>query len=341
MNKETVTAIVPRRGPESLVPDAVNMSMIAKKLLDSGMWPKFKNEAQVFAAAEYGRELGLGPVMSLNTIFPVNGQLSMMAQAMLAVAHQRAEVTWKVDSSTAKGCSMTFMRPGFDPIKVTFDEADAKAAGLLGKDNWIKYPKAMYLSKASSAGVRQIAPDAIVGLYSIEEMQDISPDIMPAAGEIREVMPEPQKELKAEKKEEPEKEKPSESKTEPKPTTKATPEPKSGTKTKPAEQAKPATTPVKDEKEIVIENIKAMIAKKTFDPKHFKIFLYDFAKTHKVKFVELNRFKNLSFHEGDYNDLCKLILSFEWLSNEYLKWAKTYQPQAEEDSGTGEEPPPF
>ena len=329
MAKEITTAIVPRRGPESLVPDAVNMSMIAKKLLDSGMWPKFKNEAQVFAAAEYGRELGLGPVMSLNTIFPVNGQLSMMAQAMLAVAHQRAEVTWKVDSSTAKGCSMTFMRPGFDPIKVTFDEADAKAAGLLGKDNWIKYPKAMYLSKASSAGVRQIAPDAIVGLYSIEEMQDISPDIMPAAGEIREVMPEPQKELKAEKKEEPEKEASPKPAVEPKPTAKPVPDPKL------------ATTPVKDEKEIVIENIKAMIAKKTFDPKHFKIFLRDFAKDHKVKFVELNRFKNLSFHEGDYNDLQKLLVHFEYMAAKYLEWAKTYQPQVEEDSGTGEEPPPF
>jgi len=329
MNK-TTTAIVPRKETESLVPDAVNMSMIAKKLLDSGMWPKFKNEAQVFAAAEYGRELGIGPVMSLNTIFPVNGQLSMMAGAMLAVANQKAGVTWKVEAWTAKGCTLIFSRPGFDPLKATFDETDAKEAGLLGKDNWRGYSKDMYFSRAATRGVRKIAPDAILGLYSIEEMQDV---IMPSAEDIKEVKTEPEPEN--EKKKEPEKETPPASAAEPKPT------PKSGTKTKPAEQAKPAITPVKDDKERVIENIKAMLAEKTFDPKHFKIFLYDFAKDHKVKFVERNQFKNLSFHEGDYNDLQKLLVHFGYMSDKYLEWAKTYQPQVEETGGTGEEEPPF
>lgn len=183
MTETKETAIVQRR-EDSLVPDAHNMGIIAEKLLKSGMWPQFKSEAQVFAAIEYGRELGLAPVMSLQTIFPVNGRLSMVAQAMLAIANQRSGVTWKVDSSTKAGCTMTFMRPGFEPIKVTFDEADAKAAGLLGKDNWRNYPKAMYLSKAGSMGVRQIAPDAVLGLYSKDELEDLAPDIMPAAGEV-------------------------------------------------------------------------------------------------------------------------------------------------------------
>jgi len=338
MNK-TTTAIVPRKETESLVPDAVNMSMIAKKLLDSGMWPKFKNEAQVFAAAEYGRELGIGPVMSLNTIFPVNGQLSMMAGAMLAVANQKAGVTWKVEAWTAKGCTLIFSRPGFDPLKATFDETDAKEAGLLGKDNWRGYSKDMYFSRAATRGVRKIAPDAILGLYSIEEMQDV---IMPSAEDIKEVKTEPEPEN--EKKKEPEKETPPASAAEPKPTPKSVSTPKSGTKTKPAEQAKPAITPVKDDKERVIENIKAMLAEKTFDPKHFKIFLYDFAKDHKVKFVERNQFKNLSFHEGDYNDLCKLLVHFDYVSAKYLEWAKLYQPEAKEsvenaEPGEDQEPP--
>ena len=209
MTEKKETAIVPRKEIDSLVPDAENMAKIARKLLESGMWPQFKNEAQVFAAAEYGRELGIPPVMSLNTIFPVKGKLSMTADAMLAVAHQRASVTWKVDSSTAKACTMTFMRPGFEPIKVTFDEADAKAAGLLGKDNWVNYPKAMYLSKAKSSGVRIIAPDSTLGLYSIDEMEDIALDILPAAGEIteaevvKEKAAEPVKKAKEKPKEEP------------------------------------------------------------------------------------------------------------------------------------------
>jgi len=332
MNKETVTAIVPRRETESLVPDAKNMSEISKMLLDSGMWPKLKPNGVpgIFAIIEYGRELGIPPVAALNTIVIVSGRLTMEAKAMLAVANQRAGVTWEVES-TDKGCTITFSRPGFkSSLKSVFDEGDAKAAGLLQKDNWKAYPKDMYFARAAARGVRQIAPDAVLGLYLPEEAQDF---IMPAAGEIVEVKPEPQKELKVEKKEEPEKETLPTPATEPKPAAKPTAEPK------------PATTPVKDEKAIMIETIKAKLAEKTFDPKNFKIFLYDFAKTHKVKFVELNRFKNLSFHEGDLNDLHRLIVNFEWLSKEYIAWAKLYQPKPEEraeNGGPGEDnEPPF
>jgi len=327
MNEKSKKAIVLRKEPESLVPDAKNMSEISKMLLDSGMWPNLKPRGipGVFAVIEYGRELGIPPVAALNTMAIVNGRLTMEAKALLAVANNRAGVTWKVESLTAKGCAMTFLRPGFEPVKVGFDEADAKAAGLLGKDNWRDYAKDMYFARACSRGVRQIAPDAVLGLYAIEEMQDI---IMPATGDIKEVKSEPEPET--EKRKEPEKENPLEPKTEGKTTAKPTSETKPLTKTKAAEQAKPGTAPVKSDKERVIENIKAMLAKKTFDPKEFKIFLYDFAKSHKAKFVDLNQFKNLSFHEGDYADLQKLVLHFEYMSKEYLNWAKLYQPEAKE-----------
>jgi hypothetical protein len=332
MNKKTTTAIVPRREPESLVPDAKNMSEISKMLLDSGMWPSLKPRGipGVFAVIEYGRELGIPPVAALNTMAIVNGRLTMEAKALLAVANQRAGVTWKVESLTAKGCAMTFFRPGFEPIKVSFDEADAKAAGLLGKDNWNHYAKDMYFARTGSRGVRQIAPDAVLGLYAIEEMQDI---IMPAAGDIKEVVvepkPEPRKELNVEQKKEPEKE------TLPEPKTK--PESKPKAKAKLMEQAKPAIAPVKDDKERVIENIKAMLAKKTFDPTDFKKFLLNFATDHKVKFVDNNTWGNLSFHEGDYADLQRLVVHFEYMSAKYLEWAESNPVGPKE--GEQDEPP--
>jgi hypothetical protein len=179
------TAIV-RREAEPLVPDAENMSKVIKVLLASGMWPQFENEPQAWAAAEYGRELGLGPAMSLNSIFPVNGKLGIMTNVMLAVAKQTAGVTWKIEAMTPKGCIIVFSRPGFEPLKATFDESDAKAAGLLGKDNWRGYPTDMYFIRAAARGIRKIAPDAILGIYTVEELRDIAPDIMPAEGEVKE-----------------------------------------------------------------------------------------------------------------------------------------------------------
>lgn len=187
--KEAKTTAIVRKEPDSLVPNAQNMMTVAKALLDSGMWRnQFKNEAEIFAAAEMGRELGLGPVMSLNSIFPVNGKLGMMTNVMLAVANQRAGVTWKVEAMTQKGCIIIFSRPGFEPLKASFDESDAKAAGLLGKDNWKAYPTDMYFIRAAARGVRKIAPDAITGLYSVEELRDIGPEInvMPEPGEVKE-----------------------------------------------------------------------------------------------------------------------------------------------------------
>lgn len=151
-------------------------------------------------------------------------------------------------------------------------------------------------------------------------------EVMPKPGEIKEVKREPE----TEKKKEPEKQTPPEPKASPKPAAKPTPDPNL------------------TDKKLVVEKIKALLAEKTFDPKHFKTFLYDFAKIHRVKFVEKNQFKNLSFHEGDYNDLCKLVDNFEWLSNEYQKWAKLYKPEAKEpeegvENGGPEEDnePPF
>jgi len=184
--KETKTTAIVRKEAEPLVPDAENMTKVIKVLLASGMWPQFENEPQAWAAAEYGRELGLGPAMSLNSIFPVNGKLGIMTNVMLAVAAQKAGVTWKVEGMTPKGCIIVFMRPGFEPLKVSFDESDARAAGLLSKDNWKGYPTDMYYIRAAARGIRKIAPDAVLGIYSVEELRDVGPDIMPKPEEIKE-----------------------------------------------------------------------------------------------------------------------------------------------------------
>jgi outer membrane biosynthesis protein TonB len=176
------------------VPDAENLSKVAKTLMASKMWPNLDNEAKMFAVIEYGRELGIPPIASLNTMAVVNGRLTMEAKAMLAIANQRAGVVWKVIESTVKSCTIEFSRPNFQPLVVTFDEKDAAAAGLLGKSNWKTYPKAMFFARAASAGIRQIAPDAVLGLYATEEMSDTI-TVLPEKDEIKESPVEQPKEL--------------------------------------------------------------------------------------------------------------------------------------------------
>lgn len=96
--------------------------------------------------------------------------------------------------------------------------------------------------------------------------------------------------------------------------------------------------PSPEKKEEVIGVINKMIETKTFDKKDFKLFLYDFQKTHKVKFVDYNNFKKLSFHEGDYDDLTRLISHFDYMCGQYLIWVETKAKKVEE---TEIEEPPF
>lgn len=156
-----------------VLPDAQNLELLSQHLLKSGLFPNAKSVQGVLAIIEYGRELGLPPVAALQTLCVINGKLAMEAKAMLAVAHKNAGVTWKIDKLNDTECAMTFMRPGAPPIQSSFTEAEAKEAGLLNKTSWKLYKQDMLFARCASRGVRRIAPDAVLGLYSTEEMRDV------------------------------------------------------------------------------------------------------------------------------------------------------------------------
>jgi hypothetical protein len=53
--------------------------------------------------------------------------------------------------------------------------ARAKQAGIAGKDNWKNYPRAMLRSRCISEGVRAVAPGVATGIYTVDEVQDMTP----------------------------------------------------------------------------------------------------------------------------------------------------------------------
>jgi len=160
-------------GRAELIPETQNMVTLAKYLHESKMFPSAGGVPGIITIMEYGRELGIPPVAALLTMAIIRGKPTMEAKAMLAVAQKNAGVTWKIDKLDDKGCTMTFMREGFAPCEVSFTEEEAKVAGLLGKDSWKLYKQDMFFARCSSRGTRRIAPDAVLGLYSSEEMRDV------------------------------------------------------------------------------------------------------------------------------------------------------------------------
>lgn len=164
------------REPGSLMPVGAEWEALKEQagiLVKSGLLPQSVNTPEkAIAIALKGRELGIGPWQALSHINVIQGKPTASSELMLALAYSRipgfrAEPV--EDSDEAFAIKLT--RPGQQSYVARFTVQEAKRAGLLGKDSWGKYPRAMLRARAISAGLRLIAPDAIMGLsYTPEEL---------------------------------------------------------------------------------------------------------------------------------------------------------------------------
>ena len=145
---------------------------VAKSLFLSKLFPNVQNEHGAFAICQYGKELGVGPMTSLQTMAIIKGKICMGAQVMLSLACGKG-VRYKVVKDTATESEVEFTREGFSPYLSSFTMEDAKRAGVYRQDSgWDKYPKDMLYWRAVTRGLRRIAPDVILGLYAKEEIED-------------------------------------------------------------------------------------------------------------------------------------------------------------------------
>lgn len=146
------------------------------------------------AAILYGREVGLPPMTALNSTHVIEGRPSLEAQAMramiLAAGHEL-----EILESTGQVCKMRARRNGaetWSPVVMwTLDMA--RAAGLLGKKNWDKYPRRMLQARCSSELAELYFPDVIMGFRSIEEMIDSTDENEPRDVETAPVARAPRK----------------------------------------------------------------------------------------------------------------------------------------------------
>lgn len=151
--------------------DSLALQKVSSGLFKSGLFPNAKNEMGAFAIIEYGYELGIPPMMALKNINIISGQLACNAQLMLSLATARG-VAYTVLEESDTGAKIEFKRGNQPPYVAEFNKKDAESAGLLGKDNWKKYPRDMYFWRAVAKGIRRIAPDAVMGLYTADEISE-------------------------------------------------------------------------------------------------------------------------------------------------------------------------
>lgn len=160
----------------------------------SGLAPKgIQSETAIFVAIQMGLEVGLTPMAALQNIAVINGRPSIWGDAQLAIVRGTGQLE-KFDEwfeaggkrlprnpadytdDTAAVCHV--QRQGYPPIEVGFSVADARRAGLWNKDGpWKQYPFRMLRSRARSFALRDTFGDALKGILSGEEAQDLNPAI--------------------------------------------------------------------------------------------------------------------------------------------------------------------
>lgn len=159
---------------------------LAEMVSNSELCPKNYRGKQhdTSIAMMMGLEVGLNPMQAIQNIAVINGKPCIYGDAMLALVQNHSAFV-SIDESfndTEYSATCTVKRKGGSPHTVKFSKEDAAKANLLGKVGpWSNYPKRMMQMRARGFALRNQFADALLGLISAEEAEDmpIERDITP------------------------------------------------------------------------------------------------------------------------------------------------------------------
>jgi len=153
---------------------------LATGIAKSGLAPKdMSTPEKVMVAIMTGMEIGLPPMFAVQKIAVINGRPSLWGDAIPALLWGKGFKLREWTEDDTAYCEIT--RPTGEKITRTFSDADAKAAGLLGKSGpWTQYRPRMRQMRARGFCARDGAADVLGGMYLREEldepeMKDITP----------------------------------------------------------------------------------------------------------------------------------------------------------------------
>ena len=160
---------------------------LAQDFAKSGLFGKI-DPSQAIVKILAGQELGLGPFTAMQGIDIIDGKLAFKPVLLLGlIKRTKGHYDYVVIDSTETRCELEAFKDGVSLGRVSYDQEDAKKAGLLGKYNWQHYPEDMYFARCASRMCRRHFPDlSLFPLYTPEGMgseemsQDEGLDRVPA-----------------------------------------------------------------------------------------------------------------------------------------------------------------
>lgn len=155
----------------------------AKEIAKSDIIPKeyIGKPGNIVVAMQWGAEIGLKPLQSLQSIAVINGRPTIWGDNALALvlASPLCELVDESASDATHGVCRV-KRRGEPEVVTVFTVDDAKKAGLWGKAGpWTSYPARMLKMRARSWALRDKFTDVLRGLGIAEEVRDTEIDITP------------------------------------------------------------------------------------------------------------------------------------------------------------------
>lgn len=140
---------------------------------NSGNFPDCRTPEKAAVRILAGKEMGVGPIASIIGIRVQAGRVSMDAALIAGVIKRSGRYDYRIppNAHDDNGCTIHFYENGEMVGVSSFTAADAKKAGLAGKDTWRAYPRNMFFARALTNGARWYCPTIFGGsLYSHEEL---------------------------------------------------------------------------------------------------------------------------------------------------------------------------
>lgn len=168
--------------PSAIVPtDMDSAYRLAKAVCMAGMAPKgMDTPEKCMIAIMRGMEVGMTPFMALDKIAIVNGRPTIWGDGAIGLVRGSGLCEWIREKIEGEGDKRVAVcdakrRGEPEPIRGVFSVADAKQAGLWGKQGpWQQYANRMLQMRARAFCLRDGFADVLGGLYLKEEMEDVS-----------------------------------------------------------------------------------------------------------------------------------------------------------------------
>ncbi len=185
-NGQQLAAVTPINDRNSIAKlNMRELRELAEVFVASGAFSDIKQVAQAQVKIIAGQEFGFSPIVSMTGIHFFQGKVEFSSTLKASVIRSSGKYDYEITEHTDEACTAQFYRVSGDGtrtpigVPVTYTMADAKTAGLTGKDNWTKHRKDMLFSAVIRQGMRRHCAELLHGTSS-----DVDVDVADERPEI-------------------------------------------------------------------------------------------------------------------------------------------------------------